>query len=147
MSYDASDRKHVKEALKASKISDRQVKGVVRGIMSSPQGRQWVFELLSQCHLYSSSHTGNALNTAFAEGERNMGLVILSQVMSACPDQYILAMREADARDHAAESRRDREDGNGGDSQSSPAPDDPWDDGALLTADELARIEGGPEPT
>lgn len=63
-------------------------------------------EVLEACHIFASSHTGNALNTAFAEGERNIGLRLLNGIMAAAPDQYVQMMRERNERDATAESRR-----------------------------------------
>jgi hypothetical protein len=74
--------------------------------MSGVAGRAWLHSLLEACHVFATSHTANALNTAFAEGERNIGLLILNDVMAACPDQYVVMMKEANARRTASDNTR-----------------------------------------
>ena len=39
--------------------------------------------------------SGDPMASAFAEGERNAGLRLFSQVMKAAPDNYIVMAREA----------------------------------------------------
>jgi hypothetical protein len=106
--YDASDRKHVRLAERAARIDDRQKQEFVREIMATAVGRAWVLDLLVRAHVFASSHTGNALQTAFNEGERNIGLLLLISIMTACPDQYVVMMRESDARSSTADARRER---------------------------------------
>jgi hypothetical protein len=70
---------------------------------------------------------------AFKEGERNIGLQILRDLMRACPDMYVLMMREANERDTLSERRSDTN-GNGGDQGPDPDSGDDGDGGeAVLT--------------
>jgi hypothetical protein len=112
--YNAAERRHVREAARASRVADRQRQDVVASIMSLVPGRQWMLELLEGCHLFASSFTGNALETAFAEGERNVGLKLLADIMRVCPQQYILMVQERNERDRANERRRDSSNGASG---------------------------------
>ena len=66
--------------------------------MSTPQGREWFYDLLVACHIFSDPFTGDALWEAHNKGERNIGLRIYADIMSFSPDQFILMMREADVR-------------------------------------------------
>lgn len=104
--YDASDRRHIRVAEKQAKVVDDQRGEIVRGIMSLIPGRAWMVDLLEACHVFSSSMATSALQMAFSEGERNIGLRLLNDVMRACPDEYVLMMRERNERDSTNSARR-----------------------------------------
>jgi hypothetical protein len=106
MIYDASDRKDVRRAQKDAKFFEAQRLTVIGQIMDSVAGRTWMLDLLEKSHIFAPSFTGDALRSAFAEGERYVGLTILNDLMVACPDKYMLMMQERNARD-AARTRDD----------------------------------------
>lgn len=54
-------------------------------LMNQARGRRLVWRLLSKAGIYQSSFTGDALSTAFKEGERNMGLRINALLFEHCP--------------------------------------------------------------
>lgn len=96
--YNGSDPKHLKRQIKAAKERAERDTLVLMSIMANPSGRDWVHDFLTSCHVFSSSFTSNALTTAFAEGERNVGLQLFLGIVQSCPDQYIQMMREANDR-------------------------------------------------
>jgi hypothetical protein len=49
----------------------------------------------ASCHVFQSSFTTNALAMAFSEGERNVGLLITNDLITASPDNYLLMLKEA----------------------------------------------------
>lgn len=106
MSYDASDRTHVRLAEKAAKRAERERGVFIASLMSTATGRAWMLELLEACHIFTTSHSSSALNTAFAEGERNIGLRLLNQIMDACPDDYVLMMKERNVKEVVEDGRR-----------------------------------------
>ena len=120
--YNAADPKAVKASVKAQRSADAQRAEILRGLMSLPAGRAWVFHLLESCHVFQSSYTGDGLSMAFKEGERNVGLRLLSDVMSTCPDQYIQAMREANERSSIVPGRTDTASGDESDLWDSTEP-------------------------
>lgn len=77
---DLSDPASVKERGRKVKIVAAGHRLVIRQIMSSVEGRAWIWNLLSRCHVYSTSFSSNALSMAFQEGERNIGLIINAEV-------------------------------------------------------------------
>src|SRR6185437_2194413 len=95
---DTSSRASVRAAEKAAKRFDVDEAEVIRSIMSSPAGRYWIWTRLESAHIFSTTFTDSPTRSAFLEGERNAGLTLLNAVMSACPDLYTLAMREANER-------------------------------------------------
>jgi hypothetical protein len=98
--------------------------------MSTIPGRAWVWGLLEACHVFATSHTANALNTAFAEGERNIGLRILNDVMAACPDQYVVMTREANGRRTASDTNRKPATSADSDAEPTAEPSDDGDETA-----------------
>lgn len=78
--FDAGDARSVKEHVRKAKVSAAGRTRLVRQIMSSVEGRVWIWEILSRCHIYSTSFSTNALSMAFQEGERNIGLMINAEV-------------------------------------------------------------------
>ena len=92
--YDAGDAKSVKERTKAFKRSEASKSLVIRQVMSSTEGRAWVYDILSLCHVYQSTFSTNALSMACAEGERNVGLRITADLVGTCPEHYLEMLKE-----------------------------------------------------
>src|SRR6266704_2332873 len=99
--YNASERKDVRRAEKEAKLAERQRHEITTYIMSTAPSRAWMYDKLEICHVFRSSFSTDALAMAFAEGERNIGLQLVGDIMVACPDDYILMMREANERERA----------------------------------------------
>lgn len=102
----AADRRQVRRAQKQSKVREQQDRGVVAGLMDTRQGRAWMLDHLEFCHIFASNFSGNPYNDALGEGQRTVGLRLLGQIMSACPDQYVTMMRERNERDTADANER-----------------------------------------
>ena len=112
---DFSNKKDIRRATKEAKLAQRQDQEIVTQLMSTTPGRSWMLRKLEACHVFSSSFNAQPHFMAFSEGERNIGLQLLNDIMAACPDHYIQMMRERNERD-AARSRDDSP--NGGDESS-----------------------------
>lgn len=104
--YNAAERSHVKAAQKAARFADRERGDIVKGLMSTVSGRAWTHNLLERCHVFASSFSENPIRMAFAEGERNIGLQLLSDLMTFTPDTYVLMMREKNERDASTSTTR-----------------------------------------
>lgn len=140
-----SDRKSIRAHEKAAAIADRERGEVLISIMSSTPGRRWVWDKMGAAHIFQTSFSVDAVQMAFNEGERNQGLLLLNDIMQWCPDQFILAMREANERrtwspspDRPTPGQLDRDEGHDGGDQESA--DDPDDGGALY--DYIAATRG-----
>lgn len=116
----ASDRKSIREAEKAAAEWDRLSAEVVTGLMSNTAGRRWIWERLSEAHVFATTMRDEFHWTAFAEGRRSLGLDLLNTITSICPDLFILAMRESHER-HAIDTSRNLD----------TSADDPNDPGGL----------------
>jgi hypothetical protein len=92
-SFNASDESQVKDR----KRKDERLRDIeladVKKIMGSYEGRRFMWRLLDRAGVFRTSFTGNS-TTFFNEGMRNIGLIVLADVMAACADQYVVMMNE-----------------------------------------------------
>jgi len=79
--------------LEAEKLEREVFLNDVRHVLSSVQGRRFVWMILDMAGVYRSSFTGNS-TTFFNEGARNIGLRVLSDVMDAKPEAFLLMQQE-----------------------------------------------------
>jgi hypothetical protein len=93
-SFNASDESQVKDR----KRKDERLRDIeladVKKIMGSYEGRRFMWRLLDRAGVFRTSFTGNS-TTFFNEGMRNIGLIVLADVMAACADQYVVMMNES----------------------------------------------------
>jgi hypothetical protein len=94
----AADRKSIRAQEKAGLIADRSRREVIGQIMSTAPGRAWLWDTLSTCSIFITTHNPDPYIASFNEGRRSVGLALLADIMAHCPDQYIEAMREANVR-------------------------------------------------
>lgn len=95
MTYDASDRKDVRRAEKAARSIESARIAYVRHIMSDSAGREWMQGLLAECSVFHSPFVaGNPDRTAFNCGRQSIGHQTFADVVTHCPDQYVLMMKE-----------------------------------------------------
>lgn len=95
---DLGDPRHVKERARNAKARENIRATVLRNVMASIDGREWIFELLQLCHVYETSWSPDPLRMAANEGERNVGLQLIGQIQVCCPEAYLQMMKEAKDR-------------------------------------------------
>jgi len=98
MTYDASNRKQIRELEKSSKRDEDERILYLRASLDTRPGRAWFYQFLTDCHLFSDPFTGDALHEAFLKGERNIGLRVFADITLHCPDQYVHMIKEANVR-------------------------------------------------
>jgi hypothetical protein len=123
MPYDASNRRDVRAAEKQAKLVEQQRREIVTGIMSVAPGRSWICDILESCHIFATSYNDVPYRMAFMEGQREVGIRLLTDIMGACPDHYILMMRERNERNSVYDARRSRPDANGRDRRTDDGPE------------------------
>ena len=64
-------------------------------LMSSKRGRRIVWRQLERAGVFRLSFNTNAMAMAFAEGSRNEGLRVLTQIHTLCPELYATMVKEA----------------------------------------------------
>lgn len=94
VSYDAADPVQVRQRQLSAKRREKADRDVLTSLMSSPDGRAWIWSYLSDCHCFALSFDRDPYQTAFNEGERNAGQKLLAQINRTCPDLLIQAQKE-----------------------------------------------------
>jgi len=90
--------------MKARRNEEMQALGRLLG---DPAGRRWVWGLLSECHVWHTSMSGNAMRLAFLEGERSQGLRLLGDIQEANPDMFLQMLKEMSGERPSGSSRGD----------------------------------------
>lgn len=97
-SYDPLDIKGQERAQTDRELRDRLARENeeedIKWLMSDKRGRRVLWRLMDQAGVFRSSFNTNAMAMAFAEGNRNYGLRLLSAIHSCCPKQYPVMMKE-----------------------------------------------------
>lgn len=60
----------------------------IKKILELPQGRRFIWSLLTKCHIFRSSFNYNTKQEDFDEGERNIGLFVLGKVNEANKEAF-----------------------------------------------------------
>lgn len=76
--------------------SQKSLDAALTAIMTHEQTRAWMYQLLATCRCYQTSFSKSALEMAFNEGARNVGLMLTDQIMRIAPDSYVQMVREAE---------------------------------------------------
>lgn len=92
--YDASDPKVVRDAVKAAKSADDRAKEGLKAIMGDPTGRAWLYRLLMLCDPYRNCFSSDPLYMAMRCGESNIGLQVIADMQEASPELYLQTMKE-----------------------------------------------------
>lgn len=94
MARNAADETQVKEAAAKEKRGRERDLEDLRFLLSTIQGRRFVWRQLSECGVFKSSFTGNS-TTFFNEGRRDVGLKLMADVMESKPEAYLQMAQEA----------------------------------------------------
>lgn len=97
--FDAYDPELIEEKQKAvARLKEKKLR-VVESIMSSEDGRAWMYDFLGvNCHIFSENRLEGERSARF-EGERAVGLRVLDEVMTASPEMFWKMRQEAIERD------------------------------------------------
>jgi hypothetical protein len=104
---DLGDPKDVAKGVKLGKDLRHVQKHALERIMATPTGRRWMYDLLATCHLWHNPFQLDALATAFACGEMNVGQKLLMMVETHCPGMYMKMVEEHNARSSSDRSTDD----------------------------------------
>jgi hypothetical protein len=88
-----SDESQIKELTRDEKLRLEQEEKDLAVLLEQPEGRRYLWKMLDFCGVYRTSFTGSS-ETFYLEGKRNVGLMILSEIMKASPEAYLLMINE-----------------------------------------------------
>lgn len=91
---DQLDPDEQRKAKAADALRRRREEDDFRWLMNDKRGRRVVWRLLENTGVYKTSFTGNS-ETFFREGQRNVGLMLISQIHELTPEAYVLMLNEA----------------------------------------------------
>lgn len=98
--FDSGDQHQVETKAKRLKVVAQTADQEFARMMEVPGFRAFVWRLLQRCHCYEqSADVTNANNTFFREGERNIGLGLMADVLRLAPAQYAVMAAEAAKRE------------------------------------------------
>lgn len=118
--FDASDAVAESNAKRDVARRERADLDVMRGVMHTKQGRDWLYRFLNACHINNTPFApGQPDVTAFHLGEEHVGKQVLLLAMTASTDLYMKMIQEqqeeerrlADVRRTERKNREEREDG------------------------------------
>lgn len=91
-SDDATAEENAKRAAGRQRKADQDV---LRLLMKKPEGRDWMYRFLEECHIYGNPALfDNVPGTFFNLGEQNVGKKLLVQLEAASLDLYMTMKRE-----------------------------------------------------
>jgi hypothetical protein len=107
VAFDANDPSAIEAAEKNNARIKAKKLRVVEAIMSSEDGRAWMFDLLgTNCHVFADNPMRDTPErNGRYEGERAVGLRLLDEIMTAAPEQFWLMRMEHLERNRNATSR------------------------------------------
>lgn len=72
---------------------------IVKAIMDTMEGRQWMWSKLDMCGVFTAPWAGEKpLTNAYFSGVQAVGQDLLGDVMAAAPNEFFLMIQEAAAR-------------------------------------------------
>lgn len=93
--YDPNDPEQVERRQIEAARDEMEKRQAIGRLLLDAAGRKWMWDLLVQCHVFHTEfHGENTHMTAFAIGERNIGLRILSEMNAAAPNAYAAMLQE-----------------------------------------------------
>ena len=96
----AADHEQVKKGSKNESSRRQQEVDDIRVVLSTRQGRRFVWRHMTNAGIFQSCFTGNSA-TFFNEGKRDVGLKLLAEVQEAGEELYLRMMKEAKGDDDA----------------------------------------------
>lgn len=93
--YDTSDKEAVNNIRKKSARTRATRLEFVSAAMTTPQGRAWFYDLLVRCRVVATPYVENSDKTIFNLGQQNIGLMVLSDIQDAAPENYLKMITES----------------------------------------------------
>ena len=93
-SFDSSDEASVKDRKHRIKMQEKQADLDLYNLMNSAAGRNIIGRILSTRSPYAKSFTADPYITAFNEGLRWAGCLIVNDLIRVCPELYMQLQME-----------------------------------------------------
>lgn len=100
--YDAGNREHVKQSKLHSKFRRKQELADLAFVLSSREGRRFMWRILTHCKVYQSIWEPSA-KIHYNAGRQDVGHYLQSEILSADPQAYIKMINEEPEREPLSE--------------------------------------------
>ena len=90
MSLDHEQEKAAQEEAEARRVEEEDI----RWLLASKQGRRFAWRILEIAGVYRTSFNNSGCITAFNEGKRNVGLMLLADILDIAPEQYLAMLKD-----------------------------------------------------
>lgn len=96
--YDPTDLrsqdKQKAERVSREKLAKENEETDIKWLMGTKRGRRILWRLMDQSGVFRLSFNTNAMQMAFAEGNRNFGNRMLAMIHDQCPELYSVMVKE-----------------------------------------------------
>ncbi len=92
---DTGDISQVQKKKTKAQLRRMQENDWLKDILSKEGGRDFIWRLLIQCGVFTTSFTGDAPTTFFNEGKRQVGLWLLTEIDEADKQAIALMQKES----------------------------------------------------
>jgi hypothetical protein len=122
----AADRKQVRGAAKKEREGEAQRISDLGAVMSTPEGRRFIWWLLGRAGIHESTMRGGPAMALYWAGKQDLSHMLLARLTKEHPDAYLLMQSEA----ITIEKQKQREDQAAQEIEESRANNDDDDDGS-----------------
>lgn len=95
MARNTADENQIKRDTEKARFTREREVNDLRKILAIPEGRRFIWRYIGISGVFKLSFTGNS-ETFFNEGQRNVGLKLIADVMEANPESYLQMTKEAE---------------------------------------------------
>jgi hypothetical protein len=81
------------DATERAKLATVDAGNDFKWLMSNKRGRRIIWRMLEKTGVFRTSFTGDSA-TFFNEGQRNIGLMLISDIHEHCPEMYLTMLKE-----------------------------------------------------
>lgn len=92
--YNTAEPEQVNKARKRESRNRATRLQFVEAAMTTEQGRAWFYDILVRCKTISTPFSHDPYDTAFKCGMQNIGLMILDDIQTAAPSDYMKMITE-----------------------------------------------------
>lgn len=94
MAFNAADEEQVQERTRKEKRGRELELEDMAALLATKGGRRVIWRYLTACGVFRTSFDGSS-RTYFAEGMRNVGLMLLADINEADPQAYVTMLKES----------------------------------------------------
>lgn len=91
----ADDKRQIGKAKRKEEVLALREAVDLRDVLALPAGRRLIWRWIGDHGVFHTSFRSNALEMAFREGRRDIGLRMLAEVEEASPDLFLQMQQEA----------------------------------------------------